>query len=175
MDRAAAEVLGSRQRLRAPLQHDPARCRAALATHRHHARGSLALWWLPASWYETRSFERSGRIYERLGVRLFRRLVPNGDWVNAWRRRYDATFRVLRGYESALEFRRRTVIGEKGHLVLLAFGFGTALVALLIGWRGWAAYLAVTNILANLYPVLLQRYTRARISRLATRAAKIHP
>lgn len=32
-----------------------------------------------------------------------------------------------------------------------------------IGWRGWAVYLGAGNVLVNLYPVLLQRYTRARI------------
>src|SRR5512142_2951969 len=33
---------------------------------------------LPANYYAIRSFEQTGRIYERLGVRLFKRLVRRG-------------------------------------------------------------------------------------------------
>jgi hypothetical protein len=34
---------------------------------------------------------------------------------------------------------------------------------LFIGWHGWACYLSVGNVLVNLYPILLQRYTRGRL------------
>jgi hypothetical protein len=127
---------------------------------------SAAAWWLPRSWYRTRSFERNGRIYEYAGVHLFRRLVPNGDWVNAWRRRQDPSFRAVRNHDHAMQLLRRTVIGEKSHLVMLCLGFASAAYAWRIGWLGWAAYLSAANLLANLYPILLQRYTRARIDRM---------
>ena len=35
-----------------------------------------------------------------------------------------------------------------------------------IGWTGWAFYLGIGNGLVNLCPVLLQRYTRARLQRV---------
>jgi hypothetical protein len=124
---------------------------------------STALWWLPAGWYRIRPFEP--RLYEKLGVRWFRRIVPNGDWVNAWRRRHDRLYRVVGNARTLAELRERTMVGEKSHLVLLFTGAFSALYAWTIGWNGWAAYLAVSNVLANLYPVLLQRYTRSRIRR----------
>jgi hypothetical protein len=34
------------------------------------------------------------------------------------------------------------------------------------GWRRFAAYLVVANVAANLYPIVLQRYNRARIYRI---------
>lgn len=126
----------------------------------------LAPWWLPASYYRVRRFEANGRLYEILGVRIFRKLVPNGDWVNRWRRRRDAGFRVLSNRRSAAEFLSRTVMSEKSHLVPLFMGAGTSLFAWHIGWTGWAVYLGVANVLVHLYPILLQRYTRARIVRL---------
>ena len=61
---------------------------------------------------------------------------------------------------------RRTVLSEKGHLVMLALGSVSAVFAWRIGWTGWAIYLGIGNVLVNLYPVLLQRYTRARILRI---------
>jgi len=127
---------------------------------------SLTPWWLPASYYRVRRFEQSGRLYEALGIRVFRSVVPNGDLVNLWRRRREPGFRVISNRQSAAEFLSRTVVGEKSHLVLLLIGAGSSLYAWHIGWNGWAAYLGVANVLVNLYPILLQRYTRARIVRL---------
>jgi Glycosyl-4,4'-diaponeurosporenoate acyltransferase len=129
----------------------------------------VSTWWLPPAWYRTRAFEQDGRLYELIGVRLFRRLVPNGDWVNAWRRRQNPSFRVVSSYDTAIELLRRTIVGEKSHIVLFCLAGASAVYALRIGWYGWAVYLAAANGLANLYPILLQRYTRARIHRLAVR------
>ncbi len=123
----------------------------------------MAVWWLPPSYYRVRPFERSGRLYEALGVRLFRYFVPDGDLANRWRRRQDPRFRIIPNRRFAAAFVRRTELSEKSHLVLLLMGILSAAFALRIGWRGWAVYLAVGNVLANLYPVLLQRYTRTRL------------
>lgn len=132
---------------------------------------SAAVWWLPDAWYRTRHFERSGRLYERVGVRLFRRVVPNGDWVNAWRRRHDQSFRVIARRADLAQLRQRTVVGEKSHLVLFGIAVASASYAWWIGWNGWAAYLAIANVFANVYPILLQRYTRARMQRAGAGAA----
>lgn len=129
----------------------------------------IATWWLPSSWYRIRPFERSGRVYEMLGVHHFRRLVPDGDLANRWTRRRDPSHRVIRGRRSAASFLGRTVESERGHLVLLMLGVVSALFALYIGWRGWAFYLSAGNVVVNLYPILLQRYTRTRIVALLQR------
>ena len=47
---------------------------------------------------------------------------------------------------------------------MLVLGGMSAGFAWAIGWPGWAIYLTAGNVVVNLYPVLLQRYTRARIS-----------
>ena len=136
---------------------------------------SVAPWWLPASYYRTRKFEADGRIYELLGVRLFRMLVPNGDLVNLWRRRHDPGFRVIANETSARTFIARTIVGEKTHLVSLVIGLASSWFAWQIGWTGWAIYLCAANVLFNVYPILLQRYTRARIVRLTARSPRRHP
>lgn len=128
----------------------------------------LTPWWLPSSYYRIRSFEQSGRFYEALGVRAFRYLVPDGDLANRWRRRRQPTFRVIPNRRFAAAFVRRTELSEKSHLVLLLIGALSTAFAWQIGWRGWALYLGVGNVLVNLYPVLLQRYTRARLRSVVT-------
>src|SRR5690606_6272783 len=89
-----------------------------------------------------------------------------GDAANRWRRRRDPGFRIIRNRRYAEAFQRRTELSEKSHLVMLVLGGMSAWVAWTIDWPGWAFYLTVGNDVVNLYPILLQRYTRARLSRV---------
>ena len=125
----------------------------------------LTPWWLPASYYRIKAFERSGRFYEWIGVRAFRHFVPDGDLANRWRRRRQPNFRIIPNRRLAAAFIERTELSEKSHLVVLLIGVASSCFAWRIGWTGWAVYLGVGNVLVNVYPVLLQRYTRARILR----------
>lgn len=129
----------------------------------------VAAWWAPRSWYRIRAVERSGRLYEALGVRWFRCIVPDGDIANRLRRRRDSGHRMIAGRGSGDEFAQRTIESERGHLVLLLVGVMSAAFAWSIGWYGWALYITAGNLLANVYPIMLQRYTRARLARLYTR------
>jgi hypothetical protein len=122
-----------------------------------------ALWWMPHPYFRIRRFERNGRVYEFLGVARFRSFVPDGDIATSWQRRWNPRYRVIRNRTAAAEFARRTVESERGHLVLFAAGLFSAGFAWSIGWHGWAAYLLAGNIIVNLYPIMLQRYTRARL------------
>lgn len=128
---------------------------------------SIGLWWaLPRGYFRVFGFERSGRLYELLGVRVFRRFAPNGDFANRWERRRDPDFRMIRSRKTAAAFIVRTMQSERGHLVLLALGIVSAAYASSIGWQGWAIYLSAGNVVVNVYPILLQRYTRSRIDRI---------
>ena len=138
--------------------------------------GCIALWWaLPRTYFEVHRFERSGRVYEALGVLLFRRFAPDGDWANRWERRANPRYRLIRGRRSAAEFVVRTEQSERGHIVLLALGVVSAAFAWILGWHGWAVYLSVGNLGVNVYPILLQRYTRARIHTLLARESRAAP
>ncbi len=123
----------------------------------------IALWWLPSSYYRVYSFERSGRVYLALGVRYFRALVPDGDLAQKYRRRKQSDWRIVRNRSLAAAFVTRTQLSEKSHLVLLAVGFFSAAYAWHIGWQGWATYLGLGNVVTNVYPILLQRFTRSRL------------
>jgi hypothetical protein len=105
-------------------------------------------------------------VYEALGVRTFRRLATNGDLINRVVRRHHPGYRVVRGPAALTQYFVGTSAGEKWHLVLLLMGTCTAAYAARIGWVPTAMFLTLTNIVFNLYPVLLQRYTRARITKI---------
>jgi hypothetical protein len=104
-------------------------------------------------------------------VRLFKRFVPNGDLVNRWARRLDPGHRNIRDAAAARAWLERTRDSERSHLVLLLMGAFTAAYAARIGWYGWAIALTASNLVFNLYPILLQRYNRCRIARLLRRHA----
>ena len=56
---------------------------------------------------------------------------------------------------------------------MIVLGGMSAGFAWAIGWSGWAIYLTAGNVVVNLYPVLLQRYTRARLSVLLNRPSRM--
>ena len=130
----------------------------------------ISLWWLlPSAYFRVHGFEQTGKCYVSLGVVFFRWFVPDGDFANRWERRRNADFRVIRGRRSAADFVVRTEQGERGHLVLLALGIASAAWAWSIGWHGWAVYLSIGNVVVNVYPILLQRYTRSRLRAVLNR------
>jgi hypothetical protein len=123
---------------------------------------SLSPGLLPRSYYRVGISTRARRVYELLGVRRFKRFVVNGDLVNRVAKRRDPRYRVLTTRDDLAMFVERTCSVEKAHLTLMAFSLFTAFHAARIGWFGWAGILAAGNLIGNVYPVLLQRYNRAR-------------
>jgi hypothetical protein len=95
-------------------------------------------WWMPHGYFKIRKFERNGRLYETLGIRWFRRFVPDGDIANRLRRRKDPRFRLLTR-TSAMSFLRITENSERGHLVLFLVGAGVGRVRV----EYWLARLVV--------------------------------
>jgi len=111
-------------------------------------------------------FERDGRLYELFGVRHFKRFASAGDFFNYRRRRSEPGFRNITGYSSAIEWESRTRFNELAHLGNLIFNL------VMIGWLSfrarytWLGPIMFLNLFLNVYPIMLQRYNRARIQRI---------
>ena len=127
---------------------------------------SFAVVWWPASWFQPREFELSGRFYEAVGVRRFRAYMVNGDIMNSWIRRSVPGYRCVAGRESIQAFGRQTCAREQGHLLMLLASLPAIAYALSTRSFKFALYFLIVNVALNLYPILLQRYTRARIIRI---------
>ena len=120
---------------------------------------------LPRSFHEPREWEAKGQFYRRVGVERFRSIVANGDLVNRFVRARHRNYSV---YGPDIErLVPKSIWNEKRHIAYLCWGFVGAWFAYSIGWTLWAIWLAGSNIGANLYPTMLQRYSRARVLRLA--------
>lgn len=120
---------------------------------------------LPPSWFVPREWESRGDLYRRAGIERFRSIVANGDLVNRFVRARHRDYHV---YGAELErLVPKSIWNEKRHIAYLCWGFVAAAYALSLGWDAWAVWLAGSNVGANLYPWMLQRYSRARVLRLA--------
>lgn len=128
---------------------------------------------LPRRFHEPKNWEYRGNFYRRAGVEMFRSIVANGDLVNRFVRARHRSYSV---YGPDIErLIPKSIFNERRHIAYLCWGMVTAYYAWSIGWTGWAVWLAGTNIGANLYPTMLQRYSRARVMRLAMTAQRRRP
>ena len=124
---------------------------------------------LPERYYRIRHFESSGRVYERIGIRFFKRFVPNGDYINQVIRRSQPGYRVVHDRDSIVNHEAATRWAERCHIVSLFLVVPCTAYALMLGWNKFALWLVLPNIPLHLYPILLQRYTRARIQNVLRR------
>jgi hypothetical protein len=126
-----------------------------------------------ASYYRSRPFEASGEFYVRLGVRFFRRFVPMGDYNNRLTRRVVPDYRVVRSPVDVAKALRFGRFSERIHTTFFVFLLPPTCWGLVCGQYGFAAQLILFNVLFNLYPVMLQRYTRERLETLAHRRDRL--
>ena len=114
-------------------------------------------------YYGVRPFERTGQVYERLGIHLFKRLVRRGPLsIFSPTLRFPKE-RTVSALQALLNEMRKA---ETGHalifvLVLLFVGYG-----LLKGWLDAVAWMLLFNIFINGYPIMLQRYNRIKLQEL---------
>ena len=121
-----------------------------------------------AGYFRLRPFETDGRVYALFGVHRFRYVVSNGDLAVRLMRWIDPNLaRLGRPTLAQHELRRR--LSEQLHWGYLLGSIPTMMWAVLVGQPWFAVYLLVGNIVFNLYPILLQRYTRAKLARICER------
>ena len=112
---------------------------------------------LPEGYFAIRPFERSGRLYELLGVRVIKWAVRRGPmhlFNPHLRLPSQPTAERLRH----LEGRMREP--ETAHVWLFFMMLPVVGHALLRAWWSAAAWTMAFNVVLNAYPVMLQRYNR---------------
>ena len=123
----------------------------------------------PEAYFAIRSPAQTRRLYEAFGIRWLRTVITDGDLVTRRVRQSYPGYIVADAFTS---WHKRANISrdiERAHLGFLLFGVGTSVCALAGGWRTTALLICLGNIAVNLLPILLQRYTRARVELLLER------
>lgn len=149
-----------------------------------HAFGVRSVWfallvvWLPMTWlgtvsrvvtprlpgwyHELRPVERDGRLYELVGVRLFKQLLRRGPLAV-----FNPDLHLPREPtpDGIAHLDQRMRDAEASHAILLVLTFAVVAHAAVRGWWAAAGWTSLFDLLVNGYPVMLQRYNRALLHR----------
>lgn len=126
---------------------------------------------MPPSRFRVADWERNGKIYERLGADTFRWMLlrtPLG-WVNP-------NYGQIQSRADLDRLMRQLNCAEGAHIVAGGISLATAAAFALRGQPSIGVWLVLISIPLHAYPIMLQRWNRARVSkivqRLATRTTK---
>ncbi len=117
----------------------------------------------PSAYYNIRPFERTGQFYERVGIRLAKKLLRRGPLrilSPTLRFPKEKTVSALRNLES--EMRK----AETAHTLTFIFMLLIVGYAAVNGWLEAVMWMLLFSILINVYPVMLQRYNRITLQEL---------
>ena len=116
---------------------------------------------LTERYYKTGNFEKSGRIYELLGVPFFLKLVRRGPFhILAPEFEYTGKRELL----PVLMEKARSA--ETIHIYVFITLLLLTAYAFYNGWFWSAIWILVYNIPLNVYPIMLQRYNRMRFKKV---------
>lgn len=120
---------------------------------------------LPEGYYRISKPEKFQKMGRRLGLPIFQKFLLLTFWKDKKQRK-----RYFDGSRSGIKhWIKESKSAEFGHLIPFFILMGLSLWSLILGYWKIALINLVFNIFVNLYPVLLQRMHRARISRLIDR------
>jgi hypothetical protein len=103
-------------------------------------------------------------VYHKLGVHYINQVTQNGTFINKLIRKRFPHYKVVDNTRQAVQLHyRKTYMYERFHYLLLCFFTCIIIYALVQQQYSWACLLLLTNILYNVYPVLLQQYVRVKL------------
>ena len=116
---------------------------------------------LTSPYYNEKTWERRGKIYESFGLNFYRKLLV---WIG-WEKLNKKSNPIEKNIKALTHLHYQTKKSELGHIIIffIVLGFNI-FVAFKFGILK-SFSLLILNILLNLYPILLQRYNRPRIER----------
>ena len=125
---------------------------------------------LASTYYNSKKWEMEGKIYEWIGVNLFRKLLV---WMG-WEKLNKKTNPVKKKPSALIHLEYSTRQSEFGHLVIffIVSSF-TIYVAIRFGITK-SLWLLSLNVILNIYPIILQRYNRPRIHKLIMQYPQKH-
>lgn len=112
--------------------------------------------------FGARPFERGGATYKLLGVKQYARVLKVIGWEKIVRKEHP----VAKDLEALKRYEAWTCGSEAIHFSSAIF---VAAITVWVAWRyslDHISWLVAVNILVNMYPIMLQRFNRARVIRL---------
>jgi hypothetical protein len=125
---------------------------------------SLLIYLLPNGFFNFIQLSRSTKPYKNIGINVIKRYAQEGDLVNRFIKKRFPHYSVIKNGKSVKAYLSQTYHFERFHTQLLVFFFAIMVYAIVQKQYEWAFILLINNIIYNLYPNLLQQYTRIRLS-----------
>jgi cell division protein FtsW (lipid II flippase) len=135
------------------------------------AVSSLAFF-LPASFFGAIQLGNTTAIYHKLGLRAIRKYTQDGTLVNRLIRQKDAAYNPVQT-SSVQSHLKKAAANERFHGAVFIFFLLTTIYALAGCHWGWAAVFTISNLVYNVYPILLQQYNRIRFRQLADQQRRV--
>jgi hypothetical protein len=129
---------------------------------------SLTGYALPSSFYRTIQIKNL-HFLKKTGVSFAQKFAQNGVVINRLIRKKFPEYKLLDNRKTIETQYKKTYFFEKFHFVTLIFFSFTTIFALVHSYYFWALIIMIANIIYNIYPILLQHYTRLRIELLLKR------
>jgi Glycosyl-4,4'-diaponeurosporenoate acyltransferase len=120
---------------------------------------------LPKSFYNIIQV-KNVRVLKKTGVAIAQHYAQNGMIINRVIRKKIPGYKTVYDKKTMQVQLNKTYEFEKFHFAALLFFLLTTIFALIEAYYLWALGLTATNIVYNIYPILLQHYTRLRIMSL---------
>jgi hypothetical protein len=121
---------------------------------------------IPVKLISVLNLSTNPRTYELIGVRAMRWLVQDGMLVHRVNQRLGKNQKVIPNRKAARRYLNKIVVQERYHYSCFVFFSLSSVSAILTGKIGLALLMAISNIIYNVYPILLQQYNRLRIRKL---------
>jgi len=124
---------------------------------------SFFVYCLPNQFFDLIQISSKETIYKNLGVNIVRKFAQEGDLVNHLIRKKYPLYNVIKNRKSIQRYIAKTYHFEKFHFQLLFIFLIIMAYAIRQKQYEWALLIFLNNIIFNLYPNLLQQYTRLRL------------
>jgi hypothetical protein len=109
------------------------------------------------------------KFYEKLGIKLIRKFVQNGEYINILIRKFKPGHKTIGNKADAVRYLKTVQMYDRYHFLCLIFFLLTAVYAFINNQPILSAVIIIANIIYNICPILLQQYNRARILNLTKR------
>ncbi|MGF7079935.1 hypothetical protein [Mucilaginibacter sp. UYCu711] len=95
------------------------------------------------------------KFYEKLGIKLIRKFVQNGEYINAFLKKRNPQYKIIRGKLGATGYMKTVIMYERYHFLCFIFFLLTDILAVISGRYSWAVFIFLANIVYNVCPILL--------------------
>jgi len=109
------------------------------------------------------------KIYERLGVRVIRKFVQHGDFANRIGRKNNPAYPGMLKSVDPQRYLGTILMYERFHFICFIFFLLTSGIVIAQGHYLLALLIMISNVVYNVFPILLQQFNRIRVLRCANR------